>query len=150
MTVSSDPEVPLLMTTVMVGGLFLLRAIAGSVYRDLKVDIVETLMYSNLLTFAALSQYHFNSDKTNQTAIAYISTTTTFIFLVGVVLIHGMLLAKVKYCQPRAVEEDIAPVLSAGHGPGHTKVTYSYVEFQNLLSETEVNKTEELQQKLIE
>ena len=74
-TVSSDPEVPLLMITVLVGGLILHKGITGSVYRDLKVDMVETLMYFNLLAFAALSQYHFNSDKTKQTAIAYISTT---------------------------------------------------------------------------
>ena len=148
-TVSSDPEVPLLMTTILIGGLFLLRAIAGSVYKDLKLDVVETLMCFNLLAFAALSQYHFNSDKTKQAAITYISTTTTIMFLVGVVLIHGIHLVKEKYCKPRAVEEGIAPVQPAGPGPGHTKVTYSYVEFQSLLSETEVNKKDELQQKLI-
>ena len=149
-TVSSDPQIPLLMTTVLVGGLFLHKGIAGIVYKDLKVDIVETLMYFNLLAFAALSQYHFSSDKSKQTAIAYISTSSTFILLVGVVLIHGILRMKEKYCKARAVEVDIAPVQPAGPGTGHTKVTYSYVEFQSLLPKPEVNKTDELQQKLVE
>ena len=151
LTTSSDLQVPLLVTNVLVGGLFFLKGIIGSVYRDLPVDIVETLIYLNLLIFAASSLYHFNSDSTKQTAIAYTSTTTIFILLTGVVLIHGILFVKNKYCKPHAVEEDIGPIQLSGPGTGHAKVTYSYVEFQSLPSEpdSEVNKTDELQQKLI-
>ena len=70
-TTSSDLQVPLLMTNVLVGGLFFLKGIIGSVYKDLPVDIVETLIYLNLLVFAASSLYHFNSDSIKQTAIAH-------------------------------------------------------------------------------
>ena len=147
-TTSSDLQVPLLVTNILVGGLFFLKGIIGSVYRDLPVDIIETLIYLNLLIFAASSLYHFNSDSTKQTAIAYISTTMILILLTGVVLIHGILFVKKKYCKTHAVEEDIAPIQLAGSGTsGHAKVTYSYVEFQSLPSESD--KTDELQQKLI-
>ena len=72
------------------------------------------------------------------------------ILLIGVVLVHGILFVKKKYCKTLAVEEDIAPIQLAESGTnGHAKVTYSYVEFQSLPSESEVNKTDELQQKLI-
>ena len=114
------------------------------------VDIVKTLIYLNLLIFAASSLYHFNSDSTKQTAIAFISTTMILILLIGVVLIHGILFVKKKYCKTHAVEEDIAPIQPDRSGTsGHAKVTYSCVEFQSLPSESEVNKTDELQQKLI-
>jgi hypothetical protein len=137
------------MTIALVGGLFFLKGIIGSVYRDLPVDIVETFIYLNLLVFAASSLYHFNSDSIKQTAIAYTSTIIILILLTGVVLVHGILLVKNMYCKPRAVEEDMAPIQLAGPGTGHAKVTYSYVEFQSLPSEpdSEVNKTDELLQK---
>ena len=138
-TTSSDLQVPLLVTNVLVGGLFFLKGIIGSVYRDLPVDIVETLIYLNLLIFAASSLYHFNSDSTKQTAVAYTSTTMILILLTGVFV-------KKKYCKTRTVEEDIAPIQLAGSDTsGNAKVTYSYVEFQSLPSESEVNKTDELQ-----
>ena len=143
-TVSSDPQVPLLMTVVLVGGLFFLKGIIGIMYKDLPVDIVETLMYFNLLVFAATSLYHFNSDNTKQTAIAYSSTTITFILLAGVVLVHGILLVKKKYCKPHAVEEALQPALP---DIGQAKVTYSYVEFQSLTPEPKVNKADEQQHK---
>ena len=149
-TTSSDLQVPLLVINVLVGGLFFLKGIIGSVYKDLPVDIVETLIYLNLLIFAASSLYHFNSDSTKQAAIAYTSTTMVLILLIGVVLVHGILFMKKKYCETRAVEEDIAPTKPDGSDTnGHAKVTYSYVEFQSLPSESEVNKTDELQQELL-
>ena len=147
-TTSSDLQVPLLVTNVLVGGLFFLKGIIGSVYKDLPVDIVETLIYLNLLIFAASSLYHFNSDSTKQTAIAYTSTTMILILLTGVVLIHGILFVKKKYCKTLAVEEDITPIRLAGSGTnGLAKVIYSYVEFQSLPSEPDG--TDELEQKLI-
>ena len=63
-TVSTDPQVSLLMTIVLVGGL-------------LFVDIVNTVMYFNLLALAAFNLYNFG-DITNQRAVAYISTIITF------------------------------------------------------------------------
>ena len=123
------------MTNVLVGGLFFLKGIIGSVYKDLPVDIVETLIYLNLLVFAASSLYHFNSDNIKQIAIAHTSTIIILILLTGVVLVHGILFMKNKYYKPRTVEEDIAAIQHAGSGTGNAKVTYSYVEFQSLPSE---------------
>ena len=149
-TVSSDPEVPLSMTAILIGGLFLLKGIVGSLYKDLLVDVVETLIYFNLLAFAVLSLYHFNSDSTEQTTIAYVSTTITFILLVGVVLIHVIRLVKMKCCKHPAVEElDVAAAVQAtGPGTEHAKVTHSYIDFRSLKPQ-QVNKNDELQLKLI-
>ena len=139
-TVSSDPEVPLLMTIVLVAGLIFLKGIIGiRVYKVSLVDIVETLIYLNLLVFAAISLYHFNSDNTKQTTIAYMSTTMTFVLLVGVVLTHEILIVKKKWYKPSVVKEYIAPVQPAKRGAEHAKVTYSYVEFSHLQPELECN-----------
>ena len=144
-TTSSDLQVPLLVTNILVGGLFFLKGIIGSVYKDLPIDIIETLIYLNLLIFAASSLYHFNSDSTKQTAIAYTSTIMVLILLIGVVLVHGILFMKKKYCETRAVEEDIAPI-PPDRSAGHAKVTYSYVEFESLPPEPDG--TDELEQKV--
>ena len=147
-TTSSDLQIPLLVINALAGGLFFLKGIVGSVYKDLPIDIVETLIYLNLLIFAASSLYHFNSDSTKQAAIAYTSTTMVLILLIGVVLVHGILFIKNKYCETRAVEEDIAPIQLAGSDTsGHAKVTYSYVEIESLPSESDG--ADELEQKLI-
>ena len=44
------------------------------------MDIVNTVMYFNLLALAAFNLYNFG-DITNQRAVAYISTIITFILV---------------------------------------------------------------------
>ena len=58
------------------------------------MDIVNTVMYFNLLALAAFNLYNFG-DITNQRAVAYISTIITFILFIGVrVVYHFTLLIK--------------------------------------------------------
>ena len=71
-TVSSDPQVPLSLTAISIGGLFLLKGMIGSLYKDLPVDIVETLIHFNLLAFAVLSLYHFNSVSIEQPVTVFL------------------------------------------------------------------------------
>ena len=137
-TVSSDPQFPLLMTNILVGGLIFLKGIMGMrVYKGWLVDTVETLIYLNLLVFAALSLYHFNSDAIKQTAISYTSTTITFILLAGVVLIHGIVLVK-KFFKP-AEEIDECVIAPLQLAPEHAKTTYSYVKIPTSPSTLEPN-----------
>ena len=85
-TVSSNPQIPLLMTVVLVGGLFFLKGIIGtslSLYKRSSVDIMETVILFNLLLFAAFSWYNFKSDNRKETAIMYVSTGTVFLLLMG-------------------------------------------------------------------
>ena len=85
-TVSSNPQIPLLMTVVLVGGLFFLKGIIGtslSLYKRSSVDIVETVILLNLLLFAAFSWYNFKLDNRKETAIMYVSTGTVFLLLLG-------------------------------------------------------------------
>ena len=138
LTVSSDPQVSLLMTNILVGGLIFLKGIVGMrVYKGWLTDIIETLIYLNLLVFAALSLYHFSSDTTKQTVISYTSTAITFVLLVGVVLIHGILLVK-KFFKPAEELDEcvIAPLQPAAE---HTKATYSYVKIPTSPSTPEPN-----------
>ena len=83
-TVSSNPQIPLLMTVILVGGLLFLKGAIGSrLYKRSSIDIVETVILLNLLLFAALSWYNFKSDSRKETAIMYVSTGTVFLLLIG-------------------------------------------------------------------
>ena len=95
-------------------------------YRKSLVDIMDSVMYFNILALAVFSLYDFKTDVTKQTAIAYTSTIITFILLVIVIVIHVALLPKKK--KPSEAEEvneyPLAPTLL----PVTSEVTYSDVE----------------------
>ena len=120
-TVSGNPQISLSVTIILVGGLSFLKG--NRVYKKSIVDIVERVMYFNLLAFAVLSLYDFKSDITKQRAIAHTSTIITFILFVGVILYHVTLLIKKK---KTSEEENEFPLVSVE--PASSKVTYSYVE----------------------
>ena len=123
---SNKPQSSLLITIILIGGLFFLNGISGfRAYKNSIVDVLETGLYFNLLVFAAFSQYDFKTDVKKQTAVAYISTIITFILLVGVIIYHVYLL--VGKNQARLGEEvnehPLAPVQPTKH-----KVTHSVLE----------------------
>jgi uncharacterized membrane protein len=106
--------------------MFSLSKTAGvTVYKNLLIDIVDTILYFNLLALSAFSWYRYNIDIEKQTAVAYTSTIITFILLVGVIIYHVYLL--VRKDQPRRGEElneyPLAPVQ-----PAKDEVTHSVVE----------------------
>ena len=123
---SNKPQSSLLITIILVGGLFFLNGISGfRAYKNSIVEVLETGLYFNLLVFAAFSQYDFKTDVKKQTAVAYTSTITIFILLVGIIIYHVYLL--VVKNQARLGEEvneyPLAPVQPAKH-----KVTHSVLE----------------------
>ena len=96
-TVSANPQIPLFMTNLLVGGLLFLKGSSGiRVYKKSFVDIVNMSMYLNILGLSVISLYDFNADVVKQTAVAYTSTLITFILFVGVIIYHVALLIKKK------------------------------------------------------
>ena len=94
-TVSDNPQALLLITILLVGGLFLFKSVIGvRVHRKSYVDILETVMLFNLLVLAAFSSYCFPMDMIKQTAATYVSTIITFILLCGVIGYHVFILIK--------------------------------------------------------
>ena len=123
LTLSDNPQTSLLTTTILVGGICLLKGIIGvRVYKKSYVDVVDMVMYFNILALALFSFYDFKTDITKQTAIAYTSTLMTFILLVGVVVSHVTLLFKEKKVSTEVNEYPLAPVQPS------SSVTFSDIE----------------------
>ena len=124
-TVSDKPQVSLLVTIILIGGLFLLKEIIGiRMYKKSIANIVETIMYFNLLAFATFSLYDFKTDISKQTAVAYTSTIITFILLVGVIIYHMSLLIR-KDKLPEEVNE--YPLFPIQH-QDKTRVTRTFID----------------------
>ena len=124
-TVSAKPEVSLLATIILAGGLFFLnRCIRNStVYKKSITDIVETIVYFNLLALAAFSLYDFKTDLKKQRAVTYTSTIITLLLLVGVIAYHVYLLIRKEKIPVELNEYPLAPVK-----PATAQVTHSVVE----------------------
>lgn len=94
-TNSDNPQLPLLMTLILIGGLFFLKAIIGiRLHESVLVDIMETVILMNILVFAAFSLYKFKAGVTKQMAIAYTSTIIMLFILTGGIIYHAYLLIK--------------------------------------------------------
>ena len=124
-TESRYPELPLLITLLLVGGLLFLKGISGiRLYKNMLVDIMEMVSLLNLLALTAGSLFNFKADNTKQTAIAYVSTTIIFIMFVGCIVFHINLLIK----KQRTEAEDLIPLIPPVDNPPQAEVTYSTVE----------------------
>ena len=124
-TESNKPQASLLMTIILVGGLLFSKTLARGVvvYKNLLIDVVDSVLYFNLLALSAFSLYHFRTDATKQRAVAYTSTIKTFLLLVGVIIYHVSLLVRKNKPLSEVNEYLLAPV-----EPAETEVTYSIIE----------------------
>ena len=123
-TESAHPEASLLATNILVGGLSLFKGSTGvKVFKKSITDIVETILYFNLLALAAFSQYDFKTDTTKRKVVAYISTIIIFLLLTGVIAYNVYLLfAKEKTTVTVELKKYLqAPLLK-------NEVTYSVIE----------------------
>ena len=85
--VSGNPQFPLLVIIITVGSLLLLKGLHRStVYKKWPIDIIETMIYFNIVSFAALTWYYL--DTASIQAIAHISVTFTFILFLVVIFYH--------------------------------------------------------------
>ena len=125
-TVSNKPQVSLLMTIILVGGLLSCKTLARGVvvYKNVLVDVVDTVLYFNLLALSAFSWYDFKADVDKQTAVAYTSTIITFLLLVGVIIYHVSLLVRKDKLPEEMNEYPMAPV----QPKDKAEVTHSVIE----------------------
>ena len=95
-TESNNPQASLLVTIILVGGLITLSKSAGvTVYKNVLIGIVDTILCFNLLALYTFSLYHFKvANITELTAVVYTSTIITFTLLVGVIIYHASLLIR--------------------------------------------------------
>ena len=92
LTICSGPQTSLVATIILVGCLFHLKGISRiQVYKKLLVDTLETSLYFNLIVVTAVNLYNSKAIS-QQIAVAYISTITTLLLLVGVIIYHSVLL----------------------------------------------------------
>ena len=123
-TVSAKPQTFPLITNTLIGGLFVFKCIRSvKVYKTSFVDLVDTVLYFNLLVFSVFSLYHFKTDSTKQTAVSHISTIITFILFIGAILYHVILLIK-----KRSPPEDWNEHLISPVEPANAEVTHSVIE----------------------
>ena len=122
LTVSDKPQVSLLATIILIVGLYLFKGGMGvKMFKKSIIDIVETIVYFNLIALAAFSQYEFKTDPTKQTAVAYTSTITILLLLVGVIAYHMHLLIRKEKTTTELNQHIPAPA-------SNKKVTYSTIE----------------------
>ena len=123
-TVSAKPETFPLITNTLIGGLIVFKCIRSvRVYKKSFVDLVDTVLYFNLLVLSVFSLYDFKTDIKKQTAVAHISTIITFILFIGAVFYHVILLVKIERPADDLNEHLLSPV-----EPTKVKVTHSVIE----------------------
>ena len=91
-TASAKPRASLLTTILLVGGILLNGCLGIKMYKKSVTNILEMIVYFNLLALSAFSLYHSKTDAKGQTAVAYTSTSMTLVLFVGVVTYHCALL----------------------------------------------------------
>ena len=87
LNVNGDPDVNLVAIILTIGGLLLIKGLLIKVYKKWPIDVIESIMYFNILGFAALTSY-FNEAPEKQAAIAYTSVTITLLLLLMVIAFH--------------------------------------------------------------
>ena len=123
-TMSANPQTFPLISIILIGGLFFFKGMGGfRVYKSSLVDIVDTVLYINLLALAAFSQYDFKVNPTKQTAVAYTSSIITFILFVGSICYHLKLLFKKEKPPQNLNEYPLASVQSA-----NSEVSYTVID----------------------
>ena len=84
---TGDPQVSLISIVIVVGFLPVLKSIlAKMTYKEKSVDVMETMMYVNIISFAAVTLKTGTTKE--QTIVAYTSVLITIICLLVVILFH--------------------------------------------------------------
>jgi hypothetical protein len=71
-----------------IGGLLLTKGFLVKVYKKWPIDVMESIMYFNILGFAALTWYFIGTPH-KQRAVAYTSVTITLLFLLIIIAFHA-------------------------------------------------------------
>ena len=85
---SRDPRVDFVSTVFVVGCLILFKGVvAKRIYKNVLIDVMETVIYFNLVFIAAFTWYSLDFGG-NQVAVAYISVVIIFALLLAVIVYH--------------------------------------------------------------
>ena len=125
-TESANPQVVPLLTSILVGGLLLLKGMFGlRVYKKSLVDVINSVLYFNLLALSVFSLYDFKTNITKQMAVAYTSTIITLILLVGMIIYHVTLIIKKDGSKANSEDQEylLDPIIERD-----SEVTYSIVQ----------------------
>ena len=96
-TTSANPETFPLVTGFLLGVAIIIKCLFGvTVFKNTFVDVVDTVLYFNLLALVLLSLYNFKADVAKQTAVAYISTIITSILFIAAMFYHVKILRRKK------------------------------------------------------
>ena len=124
-TVSASPQTYPLITIIFVGALIFLSKIFNSrVYKNKLIDVVDTVLYFNLIGFAVFNLYDVQANFVKQTAVAYISTIITFVLFIGAICYHVILLIK----KDTKHRDDLNEYPLAQLQPANAQVTFSVVD----------------------
>ena len=86
---SGNPRVALVSTITLIGFLPLLKGfLAIRVYKKVPLDLLEMLVYFNLMILSAFSWYSLEANQLTRVAVAYTSTSIIFVLLVAVLFYH--------------------------------------------------------------
>ena len=90
--VTNDPRFKLLLTSAVIICLLLVKvsSLEKQIYRKRLLDILDTIMHINIVSFTLMTWYIFDAHSSQQifTGIAYLSICVTLTLLVCVVLYH--------------------------------------------------------------
>ena len=108
LTVSTKPPAIPLSIVILIGALFVFKALFGArVHKKIVGDIVHTITYFNLLVLAAFSLYDYYKNSEKQNYAAYISIITTLILLFVVIIYHVFLLIQKKRLGLDEIKENL-------------------------------------------
>ena len=98
-TGSDIPQVPLLMTICLLGSIIFLKEIIGiRIYKNVATDIIEIIMYFNLVMFAVFSLSDLRGNiVAKRVATSYASTLLALILLLGIMITHVVDLTGYRY-----------------------------------------------------
>ena len=131
-TLSNNPRIPLIVMIVLLGGMLLLKAVQKiRVYNKLYIELSETVIYLNLLYYAALTLYNFKNDNTKQKNVVYTSAVITCTLFAGVLLYnaHGILSAMRQHKTKRPFT---ATVTDQPNQKKIAEVIFSTIEISNI------------------
>ena len=121
------------MTIFLLGGIIFLKEIIGTrIYKNVATDVIEIIMYFNLVMFAVFSLSDLRGNvMTKRVATSYASTLLTLILLLGIVIMHTVNLTGYHYSNLFWKKKTEAPL--ATNAPAQTSesnnVTHTEIDF---------------------
>ena len=87
--ITGDPHMPLVTTIILITALLLIgRLWADMLYKKRLLEVMEVIMYVNIIALASLTLWNIDDASKNQTVFVYISVMITFVLTMTVIIFH--------------------------------------------------------------